>query len=133
MNTILFSTLTVFLTTYAQFVLRIRLRDNPISGSLFSIEYILYMLSDLWILSCAGAFGLAFACWSMVIANSANVGKIYFVTTSATLLIISLLSVIVFHDKFSMINILGGALVICGIFLLLNQSVPLSIPPASTL
>ena len=124
MNNIILATMVVIFTIYSQVVLRMRLSSKPLTASLFNIDYWLDLITDFWILSCAASFALSFACWSLVVASSANVAKIYPVTTSLTLVLITILNIILFNDRFNMTNLLGGGLIVLGIFLLLNQSAP---------
>jgi len=129
MSTIILSLLVVLCTTYAQLMLRIRLHSVS-DASLLSLDYWMLLLSDAWVWSAGIAFGLGFACWSVVIASSANIAKIYPVTTSLTLLTVSLINVMIFEDKLSLTNLVGGVFIILGIFLLLNHSLLEAAPAA---
>lgn len=123
----------IFFTTYSQFFLRIYLQRHATTASLSNMNYWFDVMTDLGVLSCALSFALGFACWSVIVASSENVAKIYPITTSLTLFFVTILNIMMFSDRFSMINLFGGGFIILGIFFLLHQKTPHPSPAVPTL
>lgn len=118
MYNVFLSILVILLTTYAQLMLRMRLHSK-VSNSL-ALEYYINIITDVWLLSSVAAFLLSFICWSFALANNINVTKTYPIVSALTIFFVALSNFIIFQDKFEVSNIIGGLLIICGIFLLLK-------------
>lgn len=112
----------IFLTTYSQIILRMRV--NEISH-LFSNNYrnfhtLFIIATDFWLISALLAFFLSFFCWSAVLVSDFNITKIYPVIASLIILSVSLANFIFFQDEINLVNILGGFLILLGIILILR-------------
>jgi multidrug transporter EmrE-like cation transporter len=103
------------LTVYGQLMIKARaLAHAPDSAdSADRLHYLFAMFTDFWVLSGFGAAVLAAACWMLVIERL-EVGYAYpFVALSFVL--VPLGSMVLFGERLPMIQLLGLALIICGV------------------
>jgi len=120
MNYVLFPFLVVFFTTYSQIALRMRLKSTDLSLQNLNYKLILTLITDFWICSAIIALLMSFVSWSIVLSSDLNTAKTYPIVTSLTILIVSFLNIIFFQDKISLGNVLGGCMLLGGIYLILR-------------
>lgn len=121
-NIIVLSFLVIFLTTYSQLLLRIRINKLAefLSFETINFESFFILSTDFGIISSLLAFFLSFICWSVAISNNLNVAKAYPIVSSLVILLVFFGNFLFFQDKLTPLNIFGGLFIVCGIFLLLK-------------
>jgi multidrug transporter EmrE-like cation transporter len=121
-NNLILSILVIFFTTYSQIILRMRIKPSDDSFAIYPISYksLIFLSTDVFIVSSIVSFMASFLCWSVALSNNINATKVYPIVASLTILCVSLANVCFFQDKININNIFGILLIIFGIIFVLR-------------
>lgn len=106
--------LTLALTTYGQLIVKSRaLSLSPLLADGGKLRYLVAMLTDIAVLSALAAALVAGLCWMLVVEKT-NLSFAYpFIALSFVL--VPLLAMFFFREPISALQVLGLALIVCGV------------------